>query len=97
MLIINGKAMLRVAGQLYKPGERADFPDGIAEKLIKSGLVQKATKEPPEKAVMPEPKEITMSEIKQDYTVAELRQMLKDRDLPVYGTKAELIERLEGE
>jgi len=88
MEIVNGKAFLRIGGQVYKPGERIDIPEGVAEKLVKAGMVQKATKSPPEKAVMPESKEMT---------VTELKEILKKKSLPIYGTKAELIERLEGE
>jgi len=88
MLIINGKMMLNVDRQVIMPGEKKDVSDKIAEKLIKVGLVEKATKGPPEKAVMPEAKEKTVEDIK---------KILKRKGLPVYGKKAELLKRLEGE
>ena len=53
MLIINGKMMLRVDDEIIKPGEKKKIPDKTAEKLIKVGLVEKATLEAPEKAVTP--------------------------------------------
>jgi len=95
MEIVNGKAFLRIGGQVYAPGEQVDIPEVVAEKLVKAGMVQKATKTPRvEKAVKAKPVEIS------DYSelpYAELKEMCKERDLPVHGKKAELIERLEGE
>ena len=58
MIIVNGKMMLRAEGQLIHPGERANLSDKTAEQLIKVGLVEKATKSPPEKAVMPPAREL---------------------------------------
>ena len=88
MLIINGKMVLKVDNEVIMPGEKKDIPEKTAEKLVKVGLVEKATKSPTERAVMPESKEMT---------VTELKKILKKKNLPIYGTKAELIERLEGE
>lgn len=57
-------------------------------------VVETASFKPPERAVKPEPEPKV---IYNEQTVAELREMLKERDLPTYGTKAELLERLEGD
>ncbi len=88
MLIVNGKMMLNVDNQIIMPGEKKDLPDKTAEKLVNVGLVEKATKSPPEKAVMPEATE---------KTVSELKKILKKKNLPIYGTKEELLKRLEGD
>ena len=86
MLIINGKMMLRVDDEIIKPGEKKKIPDKTAEKLLKVGLVEKAVKEAPENATMPK-----------TLTVKKLKKVLKDKGLPTYGTKEELLERLEGD
>lgn len=52
MLIINGKAMLKIGNRYINPGEEVEIPDGLAEKLKSVGLVETATVEMPEKAVM---------------------------------------------
>jgi len=88
MLIINGKMMLNVDRQVIMPGEKKEITDKTAEKLIRAGFVEKATKSQSEKAVMAEAKEKTVEDIK---------KILKRKGLPVYGTKAELLKRLEGE
>ncbi len=87
MLIVNGKMMLNVDNQIIMPGEKKDIPDKTAEKLAAVGLVEKATSSKSEKAVKPEPEELTVNQIK---------KKLKAQGLPIYGTKEELIKRLEG-
>ena len=52
MLLINGKAMLKIGNRYIAPGEDFEAPEGLAEKLKKAGLA-KATKEPKENAMMP--------------------------------------------
>lgn len=93
MEVINGKTYLRIDGQVFRPGQKCNIPDNVAEKLSQAGMVEKATRGPVEKAVMPEPVESSLDTL----TVAKLKQMCKQKGLPVYGTKAELIARLEGD
>ena len=52
MLLINGKAMLKIGNRYIAPGEDFEAPEGLAEKLKKAGLA-KATAEPKENAMMP--------------------------------------------
>lgn len=63
--------------------------DADADAMIHAGWVMETdddlTPEPE-----PEPEDLT------ELTVDDLRDRLRDRDLPVSGTKAEMIERLEG-
>jgi len=86
VLIVNGKMMLNVDNQIIMPGEKKDIPDKTAEKLVNVGLVEKATKGKFEKAVMPDTEELTVNQLK---------KKLKARGLPIYGTKEELLKRLE--
>jgi len=57
MIVVNGKMMLRAEGLLIYPGKKAELSDKTAEQLIRVGLVEKATKSPPENATMPPARE----------------------------------------
>lgn len=54
MLLINGKAMLKIGNRYIVPGEEIEVPDELSKKLIEAGLAT-ATVEPQEKAMMPKP------------------------------------------
>lgn len=54
MLLINGKAMLKIGHRYIAPGEEMEVPEGLGNKLKEAGLA-KATAEPEEKAMMPKP------------------------------------------
>ncbi len=75
----------------------------IGGPVIEKPVIETATVKPVENAMQPpaeyktfEPEIETVS-LYENNTVVELREMLKEKNLPTYGTKAELIERLEGE
>ena len=55
MLLINGKAMLKIGNRYIAPGDEMEVPEGLAQKLKEAGLAT-ATAEPEEKAMMPKPK-----------------------------------------
>ena len=96
MEIINGKAFLRVEGRVYHPGQKVNLPDKIAEKLSTAGMVQiveKATVAPGERAVKSDPVQSGLNNL----TVTKLKELCRSKELPIYGTKAELIARLEGD
>ncbi len=72
----------------------------IGGPVIEKPVIETATVKPVENAMQPPAEYKTFEpeiETRQDHTVVELREMLKEKNLPTYGTKAELIERLEGE
>ncbi len=97
MLIINGKMLLRVDGLTILPGETKNIPDEAAESLLKGGLVQKATKSPPEKAVMPPP-----VEKQKDYENMNKNEIVRELNLRGIEhnkrqVKAELIALLRGD
>ena len=55
MLLINGKAMLKIGNRYIAPGDDFEAPEGLAEKLKEAGLAT-ATAEPQENAMKPKAK-----------------------------------------
>ena len=55
MLLINGKAMLRIGNRYIPPGEEMEVPEGLAKKLKDAGLAT-ATAEPKENTMKPKAK-----------------------------------------
>lgn len=55
MLIINGKAMLKIGNRYIAPGEEVEIPDALAAKLKTVGLVESAMVEQEESAMIPKP------------------------------------------
>jgi hypothetical protein len=56
MLLINGKAMLKIGNRYIPPGAEVEIPDELAKKLKSAGLVEAATVEPKENAMKPKTK-----------------------------------------
>jgi hypothetical protein len=56
MLVINGKAMLKIGNRYINPGEDFEVDENLAQKLKDVGLIESAMVEPVEKAMMPKPK-----------------------------------------
>ena len=54
MLLVNGKAMLKIGNRYIAPGDEMEVPEGLAKKLKEAGLAT-ATAEPKEKAMKPKP------------------------------------------
>jgi hypothetical protein len=74
----------------------------IGGPVVEKPVRETATVKPPENSMQPQAEvKVIQPEPEQDWysdmTVAELREVLKEKDLPTYGTKAELLERLEGD
>ena len=46
MLLINGKAMLKIGNRYIGPGDDFEAPEGLAEKLKKAGLAKPKKKRP---------------------------------------------------
>ena len=97
MIVVNGKMMLRAEGLLIYPGEKAELSDKTAEQLIRVGLVEKATKSPPEKAVMPPareskkpPEEMTKNQLVKELNVRGIEHNKRQ-------IKSQLIDLLRGD
>ena len=59
MLLINGKAMLRIGDRYVSPGDEMEVPENLGKKLKQAGLAtETASVKPKENAMMPkaEPK-----------------------------------------
>ena len=52
MLVINGKATLKIGNRVFFPGDELDIPEELAQKLSRAGLVETATTAPPERAAI---------------------------------------------
>lgn len=77
-------------GNVAMVGNKVGMPGASLEEIVElyeTRALHDAKDEP-----VAEPQKVDLS----DYTNEELRDLCRDRDLPVYGAKAELIERLEG-
>ncbi len=84
----------RYGPRVYMAGEAVTVKTDDVRMLQGQGKIggpvrETATVKPVENAMQPQ------AEPKTDYTVAELRKILKEKGLPTYGKKEELLKRLE--
>jgi len=57
MLLINGKAMLKIGNRYISPGEEVEVPESLGKKLKQAGLAMgTASTKPAENAMMPKAK-----------------------------------------
>ena len=57
MLLINGKAMLRIGDRYVSPGDEMEVPENLGKKLKQAGLAtETASVKPKENAMMPKAK-----------------------------------------
>ncbi len=79
-------------GNKVNAGEEKELSDGVGDKLIGKGIVEKICEEP----VIPEEPE---KEVKVDYsdsTIKELKEVAKEKGIDIKGLKkAKIIEALE--
>ncbi len=71
----------------------------IGGPVIEKPVIETATVKPVENTMQPPAEYKTFEleiETRQDHTVVELREMLKEKGLPIRGNKSELLERLKG-
>ena len=99
MLVINGKAMLRIGNQLHSPGQKIEMQDALAKKLIDAGMVETAVvKHQTEKAVKAPAKAAKTREEYEAMTKNELVRLLNSKgiDHNKRQLKTELIDLLTG-
>ena len=57
MIIINGKAMLKIGNRYIPPGKEVEVPESLGKKLKQAGLAtETASTKPPENAMKPKAK-----------------------------------------
>ena len=99
MLVINGKAVLRIGNQLHPPGTQIQMQDALAKKLIDVGLVETAVvKHQTEKAVKIPVKVAKTREAYEAMTKNELVRLLNNKGIEhnKRQVKSELIDLLTG-
>jgi len=80
---------------LIRPGDEVSVEEKLAKRWEKSGLAKIVGKPIKTKAEKPaEPKTEAKLVEETELTVAELRDIARDNGLPMWGTKAEITERL---
>lgn len=85
MLKVIAKSSFFYDGQPYKPTDQLFLDESIVTAFEKQGLVDRV---------------VDIEKVEIDYTklsVSELKNLLKERNLPTQGKKQELIERLSGD